>query len=119
MCRPQRPLAHFAKHLREFKETRFTIETFDTRQGTIALNNLLDLIMLIAKGGQLREMRHTKDLMHAREIPKFLSHGHTHASADALVNFVEAQRWHFIGTRKHILQAKQQTRRLTTRGDFG
>src|SRR6266540_3894449 len=97
MCGTESPLAYLTKHLREFQQTRFTIEALDARQGTIPLNEFLHLIMLIAKRRELRKMRHTKDLVHAREIPKFLSHRHADASADALINFVEDQGWHFVG----------------------
>src|SRR6185503_6508272 len=108
------PFPHFAKHLREFEQARVAIETFDARQGAVALNELLHLIVFIAKRRKLRKMRHTKDLMQAREIPQFLTNGHTHASADALVNFVEDQGRNFVGVRQHVLQTQHQTRGLSS-----
>src|SRR6266508_5101069 len=118
MCGAESPFAHFTKHLREFQQARFAIETFDARQGAIALNEFLYLIMLIAKRCKLRKMCHTKDLMHTREIPKFLPHRHANAPADALVNFVEDQGGYFVGTGKHIFQTKHEARCLTNGSDF-
>ena len=45
----------------------------------------MHLVMLVAEDGELGEMRHTEDLVTAREIPQFMSHHHANAPADALV----------------------------------
>src|SRR5688572_30826871 len=63
------PFTHFAEHLRKLKQTWFPIQALDARQGAIALNQLLHLIVFIAKRRELREMCHAEDLMCAREVP--------------------------------------------------
>src|SRR6266540_298717 len=100
------PLAHLAEHLREFKQTWFAIESLDTCQGAVALNQFLHLIMFIAKRGELRKMSYAKHLMRARKIIKFLSHHHSHAPTDALINFVENQGGNFIGLCKYVFQSQ-------------
>ena len=54
MRRAERPLAHFAEHLREFKQAGFTIERFHPSEGATLIHQFLDLIMLVAKDGELR-----------------------------------------------------------------
>ena len=75
--------------------------------------------MLVAKGCQLRQVRHTEDLVHAREIPQLLPHRHTDTTTDALVDLVEDQGRHLVGSSEHILQPEHQAGCLTTGGDLG
>src|SRR5258706_10888335 len=105
----ERPFADFAEHLREFEQTRLVMQTFDACQCAIALDEFLYLKMFITEHCQLREMGYTKDLMGAREIPKFLTNCHAHAPADALVNFIEDQRGHFIRARQDVFESQHQT----------
>ena len=89
--------AHFAEHLRKLEQARLPVEALDARQGAVALDEFLHLIMLVANGGQLREVGHTKDLVHAGEVPELLSHGHADAPTDALVDLVEDQGRDLVG----------------------
>ena len=114
MCGAQCPFAHFAEHLRKFQQLRLASEPLDARQRAIALNQFLHLIMFIAKDRQLRQVRHAKDLMVASEMPEFEPDHQTHASADALINFIEDQRWDLVGACQNIFQRQHQARGLAT-----
>ena len=59
----QGPFAYLAKHLGEFHQAWLAIEALDFCQRAVALNELLHLVVLIAKSRELREMCHTKDLV--------------------------------------------------------
>src|SRR5271157_6082057 len=88
MCGAQCPFTHFAEHLRKFQQLRLASEALHACQRAIALNQFLHLIMFIAEDRQLRQMRHTKDLMVASEMPEFEPDYQTDAATDALINFI-------------------------------
>ena len=93
----QGAFAHLAEHLREFEQLRLARQALNARQRAVALNQLLHLIMFIAEDRQLRQVRHTKDLMVASEMPELETDHEAHTSADALIDFIEDQRWDLVG----------------------
>ncbi len=115
---PQCALPHLAEHLREFQHARIAVQFFDTGQGAALVHHLLDLVVLFTEGGQLRQMRHTEDLVITSQLPQFLSDDGAHAPANALIDLVEDQAGDLVGTSQDVLERQHQARGLASRGDL-
>src|SRR5206468_5953841 len=64
----------------------------DTGAGAVASPLLLDQVMMLGKGGNLRQVRDTENLAGARKRLQLLSHRFCGTAADSGVNLVEDQR---------------------------
>ena len=89
-CR-QVGVAGVAVHQCQFIYALFAIQTRHIGYRAFIHHLLLNLIMLIAKGSQLREMGHAHHLVAARQMPHFFSHHKTNPAANSLVDFIKYQ----------------------------
>ena len=91
--------AHLTHHCCQFENAGLTLEHFYLGGGAPGMYLFQHAIVLLTKYSQLRQVSDTQHLVLAGQVTQFTTHDRTHTPADPLVDFVEDQGRHLVGTR--------------------
>src|SRR3990172_968114 len=108
-----------AQHLRQLGQALFGGQRAHRGESPSAALDFLDAEVLMAVGGQLRQVGDAQHLVVARQAPQLLPHDAADAPADPLIDLVEDQSRRLVGASQDALQAEHQARRLAAGGDLG
>ncbi len=111
------PSVTCAEHLGQFESAWFPGQFGHPGERAVLFDDLLHLEMLVAEDRQLRQVGDDEDLVGAPQLPQLFAHRAAHAPADALVDLVEDEGGHLVGTRQHVFERQHQAGGLAAGGD--
>ncbi|MDZ7726989.1 MAG: hypothetical protein U5Q44_01645 [Dehalococcoidia bacterium] len=106
-----------AKHGRELAEAAVLRDRFDRRPGAAAVGLLGHGEVVLAVGGNLRQVGDAQDLMAGGQALQGTADEHASASPNALVGFVEDDRAGLCGGTEDRGEGEQEARRFAAAGD--
>src|SRR5262249_49747606 len=76
-------------HTGELVDAGIASHKFDTGDGPPIENDLFDAVLIVGKGGHLRQVSHADDLITGREFLELTPHGFCGFSPDTGINFIK------------------------------